>query len=196
MAPGSDAGSDAGSDTRPAGEDYSLPEVTRALRAFGSRRGLPGSDHDRFFAPLVAALQAARAAHASGAGWHAVDAIDALRVERALRDALGVLAVERAEGSAPDARALEAELEELCEPVFAALAALAECAALVRTSTDARRRDAWCAWTAQLASAFAALDRAWIADLPALADARGGRGRLWRRVLRGTGGVPGSEPLA
>jgi hypothetical protein len=174
----------------PADEPYGFPEVTRALRAFGSRRGLPGSDHDRFFAPLVEALRAARETHATGAAWRTVNAVDVPRVEAAVRAALAVLAAERAAGSPPDARALEAELEELCEPLFAALGALAERADLVRASDDAARPAAWRAWAAGMASAFAAADRAWIAALPALADARGGRGRLWRRVLRGRGGDP------
>src|SRR5688500_3486222 len=32
-----------------------LPELTRPLRSLGSRRGRLGVDHDRFFAPLLAA---------------------------------------------------------------------------------------------------------------------------------------------
>lgn len=170
-------------------EGWPFPEVTRALRAFGSRRGLPGSDHDRFFAPLVAELQAARTAHAGGAGWRTVDATDAARAAAALRGALAALAADRAADSPADARALEAELEELCDEVFGALDALAAHADALRATVldpagdDAARRRAWSAWTARLASAFAALDRAWIAALPALADPRGGRGRLWRRVL-------------
>ncbi|HZF68947.1 MAG TPA: hypothetical protein VEZ47_12970, partial [Gemmatirosa sp.] len=62
-----------------------------------------------------------------------------------------------------------------------------EQADVVRAADDAARPAAWRAWAACMASAFAAADRAWIAALPALADARGGRGRLWRRVLRGRG---------
>ncbi|HEX6631346.1 MAG TPA: hypothetical protein VF048_09655, partial [Gemmatimonadaceae bacterium] len=42
-----------------------LPELTRALRAVGARRGAPGAEHDRFFAPLLEARARARAAE----GW-------------------------------------------------------------------------------------------------------------------------------
>src|SRR5689334_4948329 len=36
-----------------------LPELTRTMHSLGSRRGLPGADHDRFFAGLLAARRAA-----------------------------------------------------------------------------------------------------------------------------------------
>jgi hypothetical protein len=47
------------------------------------------------------------------------------------------------------------------------------------------------AWAAALARAFAVADAVWEAMLPALADPRGGAGRLWRRLLRG--GAPETD---
>jgi hypothetical protein len=169
---------------------YALPEVTRALRAFGAACGQPGSDHDRWFAPLVAALRTARAHVESDPAtpWRAVERVDAARTAAAFRAVLAALAAERAAGSAPDARALEAELEELCAPVLAALDDLGAHAAAVLAADEAGRPHAWRAWATALGGAFASADRCWIAALPVLADARGSHGRLWRRLLRGRGG--------
>jgi hypothetical protein len=170
---------------------FALPEVTRALRAYGSRRGNPGSDHDRFFAPLVDPLRAARDQVARGGvePWRAAALADGAAMAAALRDALSGLAAERFPQQPPERRALEAELHDLAEPVTDALAVLAERAAALRDASDDERLARWRAWAAALGDAFARADRAWIAALPALADPRGGSGRLWRRVLRrgGTG---------
>jgi hypothetical protein len=38
---------------------FALPELTRTMRSLGSRRGAVGTDHDRFFAGLLAARRAA-----------------------------------------------------------------------------------------------------------------------------------------
>jgi hypothetical protein len=170
---------------------FALPEVTRALRAYGSRRGNPGSDHDRFFAPLVGPLRAARDQVARGDAepWRAATMADGTVMATALRDALSGLAAERFPQHPPERRALEAELHDLAEPVTDALVVLAERAAALREASDDERLTRWRAWAAALGDAFARADRAWIAALPALADPRGGSGRLWRRVLRrgGTG---------
>jgi hypothetical protein len=170
---------------------FALPEVTRALRAYGSRRGNPGSDHDRFFAPLVGPLRATRDQVARGGAepWRAATMADGTAMATALRDALSGLAAERFPQHPPERRALEAELHDLAEPVTDALAVLAERAAALRDASDDERLTRWRAWAAALGDAFARADRAWITALPALADPRGGSGRLWRRVLRrgGTG---------
>ncbi len=166
---------------------YQFPEVTRALRAFGARRGRPGSDHDRFFAPLLDPLRRARDHVARGTGrpWDAAALVDAAAVERDARAALDALAAAHGGPQPADRRALAAELEELAAPLFAALAALGERAAALAAAGDAERPGAWRAWAAALAAAFAAADGVWEAALPALADPRGGAGRFWRRVLRG-----------
>ena len=184
---------DAASDTPDA--DYRLPEVTRALRAFGARRGRPGSDHDRFYAPLLDALRAARDHVARGTDrpWEAAGAVDARAVSGEVRAALADLAARHAGPRAPDRRALEAELEELAAPLLAALDALGAAAADLAAADAAGRPAAWRAWSAALGRAFAAADGAWEATLPVLADPRGGVGRLWRRVLRGPAGPGGGR---
>jgi hypothetical protein len=170
-----------------ADEAYALPEVTRALRAFGARRGRPGSDHDRFFAPLLGPLRRARDHVVRGTErpWDAAAEVNAAAVAGDVRAALEALAAEHAGPRPPDRRALSAELDELAEPLFAALVALGESAAALAAAGDAERPAAWRAWGAALARAFAAADGVWASMLPALADPRGGAGRLWRRVLRG-----------
>jgi hypothetical protein len=156
-------------------EAFALPEVMRGLRAYGSRRARPGADHDRFFAPLVTPLRALRAAHdrASGgaAAWRACEALDATRAGAELRAALAAIAAERHRESAPDRRALEAELEDEAEELFARLDALTAAAQRLHTAPDAERVAAWRAWTAALTATFDAADRCWSRAVPALGAA-------------------------
>lgn len=165
---------------------YAIPELTRALRAFASHRGAPGSDHDRYFAPLVGALKGARDALAAGGPepWRAAERVDAAAIAERMRAVCAALAEERAAGSAPGRRALEAELVELAEPLFAALAEAGARAEALAAAGAGGRAAAWGAWTAALGRAFAAADTSWEASVPALADPRGGVGRLWRTLLR------------
>ena len=171
---------------------YAIPELTRALRTFASHRGAPGSDHDRYFAPLVTALRSARDALATGgdAPWRAAEHVDAAAVAEALRGTLGALAVERAGASAAARRALEAELLELADPTFTALGEVGARARALRSASADARPAAWNAWTTALGRAFAAADSCWEASVPALADPRGGMGRLWRSLLRQGGARP------
>jgi hypothetical protein len=170
---------------------FALPEVTRALRAYGSRRGSPGSDHDRFFAALVEPLRAARDHVARGGAepWGAATHADGAAMAAAMHAAMSTLAAERFPQHPPERRALEAELHDLIEPVAESLQALGERAAALRDADDDVRLLRWREWSAALGDAFARADRAWLAALPVLADPRGGSGRLWRRVLR-RGGAP------
>jgi hypothetical protein len=170
---------------------FALPEVTRALRAYGSRRGSPGSDHDRFFAALVEPLRAARDHVARGGAepWAAAAHADGAAMAAAMHAAMSTLAAERFPQHPPERRALEAELHDLVEPVAEALQALGERAVALREAADDVRLLRWREWGASLGEAFARADRAWLAALPVLADPRGGSGRLWRRVLR-RGGAP------
>ena len=157
-----------------------LAEQTLALRALGSPRSRPGSDHDRFFAPLLDARRAAeRARGAAGR----VGAFDARVMTRRLGDALAAFAAERFPDSAPDRRALEAELRDLAHPALAALDRLGEAAAAVASAGDDVRFARFREWALVLRDVFACTDAAWIASLPALSDSRGRRGRFWRRVL-------------
>lgn len=158
----------------------SLAEQTLALRALGSPRSRPGSDHDRYFAPL---LEARRAAERARGALGRVQAFDAAVIARRLGDALATFAAERFPDSAPDRRALEAELRDLSQPAMAAAERLGEAAVTVAEAGDDVRFARFREWTATLRELFAATDAAWIASLPALSDSRGRRGRFWRRVL-------------
>ncbi len=169
---------------------YAIPELTRALRTFAAHRGAPGSDHDQFFAPLVDALKRARDRLATGADaapWLAADLVNAEHVAAAIRASFGVLAAERAGESGAARRALEAELEDVAAPLFAALLVVGARAAALADSPGDLRLIAWRAWTEALGQAFRAADAAWEEAVPALADPRGGMGRLWRSLLRQRG---------
>jgi hypothetical protein len=141
-----------------------LPEFTRALRAFGSRRGHRStrasatSDQQRFFAPLLSARRTAGSAVDPGVVVHS---FSAAALSRSLETALRELAVERHGENGPARRALEAELEELIEPLLAAIKLLGEAAELAAESPDNLRL--WRAWATQLRLTFEAADRAWLA---------------------------------
>jgi len=158
-----------------------LPEFTRTMRSLGSRRGHLGVDHDRFFAALLAAR---RAAEGFVEPESRLAAFDARRLAQGLTTLLGELASERFPDSAPDRRALEAELLECAEKVYAALDALGDSAEQVRSSSSSLRLARWRAWTWSAHRVFEEADRCWIAMLPALAasplPAR--RRRFWRRA--------------
>jgi len=158
-----------------------LPEFTRTMHGLGSRRGHPGPDHDRFFAGLLAAR---RAAEGFVEPESRLAAFDSQRLTRALTTLLGELANERFAESPPDRRALEAELLEYAEPVFAALEALQEAAEQVRASATPVRLARWRRWTWATQRVFDEADRCWIAVLPALSASplARRRRRFWRRA--------------
>lgn len=170
---------------------FALPELMRGLRAFGSPRALPGSDHDRFFAPLVSPLRALRAEHeaarARGMPWRAAEIVDATSAGADVRATIAALASERFPQSQPDRRALEAELLDEAEELLAALDALTGAAQRLGVAPDRERAGEWRAWCGAFSRALEAADRCWARSLPALADSRGAEGRLWRRVLRREG---------
>jgi hypothetical protein len=157
-----------------------LPELTRALRGFGSQRARPGSDHDRFFAVL---LDARRTAESLARPFDQPRAFDPAAIRTAAETALAEFAVARFPESAPDRRALEAELTEIAAPLWASLAQLERARDVVRASPADARFVRWRAWAAAVSAVYAAADRAWVAALPVLVDSRGRGGRLWRRVL-------------
>ena len=156
------------------------PELTRNLRGFGPQRARPGSDHDRFFGPL---LDARRTAESIARPVDQLRAFDAPALRASAEAALAGFAAARFPESAPDRRALDAELGEIAAPLWASLDALERAAALVRSSADDDRFVRWRDWAGAVRDVYAAADRAWVAALPALADSRGRTGRLWRRVL-------------
>lgn len=172
---------DAGALARLVGERACrLGELTLALRGLGSARANPGSEHQRFYGPLLAARRALEGARGPEAQWRAVDP-EALG--DAVRATLGAFARERFAGAPADQRALEAELLDYAEGLLAALARLAAARDAGRASPPDARFAAWRRWAAELRTVFAEHDRAWIAALPALCDSRGQQGRFWRRIL-------------
>jgi hypothetical protein len=151
---------------------FVLPEVTRTLRTFGSRRGQRGrrpeaaADQQRFFAPLV---DARRAASKASSHKDMIEAFDTAGLTRSLEDGLRRFAVERFGQNGPARRALEAELVDSSEQLHVALKALGE------RSTEARERveeiRAWRAWATSLRDVFEAADRVWVALDVALDEA-------------------------
>jgi hypothetical protein len=158
-----------------------LPEFTRTMRSLGSRRGDIGTEHDRFFAGLLAAR---RAAEGFVEPESRLAAFDPRRLSQALTTLLGELAAERYPESAPDRRALEAELLEHAERVYAAFDALGEAADRVRASASSTRLAEWRRWTWAAQRVFDEADRCWMAVLPSLRDAPvpAARRRFWRRA--------------
>lgn len=161
-----------------------LPEFTRTMRSLGSRRGDIGAEHDRFFANL---LTARRAAEGFVEPESRLAAFEPRRLSQGLTTLLGELAAERYPQSAPDRRALEAELLEHAERVFAALDALGEAAEQVRSSAAETRLARWRTWTVAAQRVFEEADRCWMAVLPALQEARvpPPRRHFWRRRATG-----------
>jgi hypothetical protein len=148
-----------------------LPELTRTLRAFGSRRGqrtsrLAGAaEQQRFFSPLV---DARRQAVRAGSPFDAVELFDARAIESAIDTTLRRFASERYGENGPARRALEAELADLTEPLYHALEALGDAAARARTGPGDLR--VWREWCGALKTTFEAADRVWLA-LDAALDA-------------------------
>jgi len=143
---------------------FVLPELTRTLRTFGSRRGQHGrrpsaaAEQQRFFAPLV---DARRAASKTPSPSETIDAFETAALTRALDDALHRFAVERFGQNGPARRALEAELVDSSEPLQTALRRLGELASEARENADEIR--AWRSWALSLRDVFEAADRVWVA---------------------------------
>jgi hypothetical protein len=160
--------------------EFTLPEFTRSLRALAVPSA-PGSDHDEVFRPLI---QARGAAHRAPAMEGQLAAFDAARLEREWRAAIDGFATARYPRSAPDRRALAAELDVLAAPLWRALAGLQRAASAARKASAGDRAAMWAQWTAAVQLVFNAADDWWRAALPVLGDSRGRQGALWRRVLR------------
>jgi Arc/MetJ family transcription regulator len=155
---------------------HRVPELTRALRSMGARRsgdvfetdGGRATAEGLFFAPFLAARRAAAQSTEPGA---AIAAFDVAELTRGVQQAVERVAAERTYGNAALRRAVEAQGEELLEPLIAALRALG-------TAGDEARRDlrrsgpddavlsgvnlgSWRAWADALCGVFNAADRAW-----------------------------------
>jgi hypothetical protein len=157
-----------------------LPEQTLALRGLGSPRAYPGSDHDRFYGPLLRARRLAADAETAA---ERLAAFDSAVLRREVEQAGAAFAGARHPESAPDRRALEAELLDCAEALLEALDALDAAARSVRESPDEARFARWRDWGAAVRRVFGEADRCWMASLPALCDPRGADGRFWRRVV-------------
>lgn len=159
-----------------------VPELTLALRALGSTRGSPGAEHDRFYAPFLAARRGAQRASDAAAR---LAALDAARLRGELEGVLQALAADQHPRSAPERRALETKLGELAAPAFAALDRLDEAA---RTFAEQGGDDAsfvrWRDWAVACRTMFTEVDRCWAAAAPALADEQKERVGFWRRLWR------------
>jgi hypothetical protein len=96
------------------------------------------------------------------------------------------LAAARYKRSAPDQRALAAELELLGDPLWESLAAMSAAAEKARLAKQDARRASWDRWVQCVQQVFNQADDWWRAALPALSNASGRRGALVffrRRVL-------------
>ena len=156
-----------------------VPEVTRALRAFGSRRGQRGGrstgadEQHRFFAPLLLARRAASLAVTPS---DVIMVFDAEVLARGFNAALERFAEDRFRDSPPARRALIAEVSDLAEPLFAALDTLRDVARAARSELDSLRH--WRAWARAVGTTFEMADRVWF-SLDAVLDA------VDRRLPRG-----------
>jgi hypothetical protein len=148
------------------GRCRALPELTRTLRAFGSRRSRPGSpgardtgdsEQQRFFAPLIDARRSAVAAEGNAA----VTAFNGSSLMAALEQTLKQFAADRHLEVGPARRALEAELVDASEPLFDALRDLRHAAMDVTELPDDLR--VFRAWSTQLRATFETADRVWMA---------------------------------
>ena len=155
-----------------------VPEFTRGLRAMGSRRGGDSVAQGTFFAPL---LHARRLLEEEADLARRIALFDAAVLRAKLNDAIAALAALHHPVSAPDRRALDAELHDAAEPLYAALEALSAAAARFRDAAAERQFVAWREWVAAVAAVFAAADRAWSGAVPLLPASPAQR----RRTARG-----------
>lgn len=141
-----------------------LPELTRALRAFGSRRGHRGNrstalhEQQQFFSPLLEARRRAISAKTPAA---TIGAFDSAVLTREIEAAILTLARERYAEAGPAQRALVAELSDRAQPLFDALEALGSVAAEATAAVDDLGR--WRRWEFQLRATFETADRVWMA---------------------------------
>jgi len=157
-----------------------LPEFMRGLRALGSTRGGDDAVQSRFLTPL---LYARRRLEDERDLENRLDSFNARQLAERISQAVGALAAESFPKSAPDRRALEAELLDALEPLFARLHDLHGVAERFLASAPEVRFDAWRSWVDDVAAVFAEADRSWRAAVQLLPAVRPGvrRARWWRR---------------
>lgn len=159
-----------------------VPELTRALRTLGGRRG--GAGQDEFFRPL---LDARRAAAAGGDA--AIAAFDAERLRGAVEAQLAQLAARHEPDRAAAQRALEARLCDAALPLLDALAGIGDAALAAANATPERSLRAWRHWALAVLLAFERADAAWLQVRATLQAPRSGtppgpdgRTAIWKKV--------------
>ncbi|MGQ0715523.1 MAG: hypothetical protein ACT4PJ_17635 [Gemmatimonadaceae bacterium] len=162
---------------------HSLPELTRSLRGLGSHRAQPGEDHDRFFAPFIAARARAEATNDSSVR---LDAFHAVRLRESIERQITDFARTRYPKQPPDRRATEAILGECTDELLRRLENLELAAAAVRQSGDEVHLARWRAWRDAVRDVIAAADRCWFSIRPVLGEAGPPPKRRWWQL--GAGG--------
>lgn len=145
----------------PEGRSLDLPELTRSLRAFGSPRAARRADAERFFAPL---LTARRRGAEAGSPFEILTAFDPDALAARYSALADAFAAERHRARGAARRALAAELEELIEPVRAAIEDVRTHARPLLDDARASRQiegREWDAWVASVRATFEAADRSW-----------------------------------
>jgi hypothetical protein len=153
-----------------------LPELTLALRGLGSARAYPGTDHDRFFNPLLAARRAAQRASDPAARLEALQASAlAAELERVFHE----FAVERFPTNPAERRALETRFEDLASTVRSSLVKLDAAARAVSAAREDTAFVWWRAWAAECRALFAHVDRCWLGAAPLLSRTPVRAARVW-----------------
>ncbi len=163
--------------------ELTLPEFIRSTRSVGAPSA-PDSDHARVMRPLLAAQRAAQEAQTLEAQCKAFESV---ALEQAWRALITEFAAERHPDSAPDQRALVAELTQQGAAIWAALAELSLAAEWSRIAAQTSERvaaEARTRWLDAVRALFIAVDGWWGIIVPILAESAGRRGAFWRRVLQ------------
>ena len=161
---------------------HSLPELTRSLRGLGSHRARPDADHDRFFAPFIAAR--ARAERTTDSDVR-LDAFQAARLREAIERQITDFAHTRFPNQPPDRRATEAILGECTDELLHRLERLDAAAVAVRQSPEEVQLARWRAWRDAVRDVIAAADGCWFAMRPVLGDVGPPPKRRWWQLRAG-----------
>jgi hypothetical protein len=158
---------------------FALPEVTRSLRALGSRRSSPDALHDRYFAALLAAR---RRGEMLADPHDRARAFEAGALRGSLERLLLELAAERGPASPAGRRAMEAELHDCAATLLGRIDALARAERALRDADDAVRLARWRDWVSAMRLVFEEADACWPALRPLL-DRERNPAPAWRRWL-------------
>ena len=135
-----------------------IPELTRGLRALGSRRGTPGEAHDAWFSPL---LSVRRAVNGVSDAQRQLALVDAGAISASMLRAMADLSAITAPGDSARQRAIEAAMEEESQGMFEALDRLALTGEALRGAAPDTLLLDWRRWASALQEVFVAADEAW-----------------------------------